>query len=551
MPSKENPTQLPVTQTTQMRNPSLSFQPSVDLITWGSVENPELFEKGTVKTKYSHYIAQQMKNEPVGHTSLRFTIPADPQVIKRLEFYKDKGLTYRESKAFVGVQNPDGTLSRHTIPVLEIYFSWWPKKFKNRTPEFDMYSELSNQLSEKDKDKKGSSLVNYQSLITPEHKEVIDDKNKFEKNLSLINELRNKLQLRKFTPFDINKIEFVIQLIDLCEDYNRVVNRAIDLNGLFKELHFELPNAAKTPMNPNLSYENGEFEKAIKILDKLYERYKDTYNEQLIRELDAHQQALQDNYEYMGQRPSHVLTLPLTFDSHDVTKLNAMKMLDTIEKLYTNHDYRFLTTNCARTARMVLVSGVSDEMKDEMCRSNITGRMLKKPKIETPTSIKDFGLLLQKTIASLSGGAPLEGAGYYLKLLGNKKMTPEHQVLIAKSLQFLKLLDELAANNRIAKKQATKLAKLAYDLTTNPDYHIQAFTKEWSAIKLTYGTPKDQRIAIKSLGKQLISSGEVFVKGKTSRKNENLGTISRYSLFGSNTTKPKDVGNVPDKVIKP
>lgn len=540
MPLTENPIQPPVAQTAQMKKSAMSFQPSVDLITWGSVENPNLFKKGAVKAKYSRYIAQQMKSEPVGHTSLRLTIPYDAQVIKRLELYRDKGLTLSESKAFVGVQNPDGTLSRQAIPVLEIYFSWWPNKFKKRTLEFDMYSELSNKLSEEDKDKAGFSVVNYQSLITPEHKEVIDDMEKFEKNLLLINELRNKLQLRKFTSFDIDKIDFIIQLIDLCQDYNRVGTGAIDLKELFEEYHFELPHTSKMLMRPNLDYENGEFEKAIKILDKIHERYKESYHKQLMRDLDAHQQALKDNYEYMGQRPSHVLTLPLTLDSHDVTKLSTMNMIDMIERLYAHHDYHFITTNCARTARMVLVSGMNEKMSEAMSMPDSTGRKLKKPKIETPTSIKDFGLLLQKTMASLSSGAHLEGVRYYLKLLGNKQMTSEHQVLIAKSLQFLKLLDELAVNNRIGSKQATNLAKLAYDLTTKPNYHIRAFTKALSTVKLTYGTPNDQRMALKSLGKQLISAGEVYVE-----------TVSRYTLFGKNTMKSKDNGSEPGKVIKP
>ncbi len=181
MPLADVAIQTAKTNTSHLISSYQQFQPYVELLTWGSIDNTKLYRNGQIKAKYRHYVAEQIKMEPVGHTSLRFVLPADPQVIKRLESLTSKGVSCRETKVFVGVKNPDGTFSRQSIPALDIYFSWWPKKFQSATMEFDMYSELSNRLSHREKNSAGSHLVNYETLITQEHRKAIHNRELFEK----------------------------------------------------------------------------------------------------------------------------------------------------------------------------------------------------------------------------------------------------------------------------------------------------------------------------------------------------------------------------------
>ncbi|WP_019215447.1 hypothetical protein [Legionella tunisiensis] len=185
----------------------------------------------------------------------------------------------------------------------------------------------------------------------------------------------------------------LLELINFCEDYAQVTHKPIDLTKLLTENSFDIHSAEDVTLSYKLSYERGEFGQAIKVLDQIYEHYKEVLNHEITRELDVHEQALRDNYELRGQRPSHTLMLPLTLDGNDVTKLNAMKMMDRIEEICTNENYHFLTLNCARAARTVLVSGMSREMRDLRDSSQIRRGLLTRTKIETPSSIKDFALL--------------------------------------------------------------------------------------------------------------------------------------------------------------
>lgn len=517
----------------------VKFQPYVELLTWGSVANPQNLKKNKIPAKYKHYVAEQMKFEPVGHTSLRFQLPADPAIRTRLQTLNDKGVSFRETMAYVGVKNCDGTTSRQSLPVFEIYFSWWPKKFKHKTFDFDTYSELSNRLSEGAKEKVGSNLMDYKNLYTSEHSDIFYQKKLFEKNILLITDLRKRLQSRNFIQFDVNKVDFMLQLIQFAKDFSKVTNTPLGLIKILKDNDFEVPKKGDNSTY-RLNYETGEFVKAIKILDHIYDNYVNMLNNEITNELMIHQEFLRDNYEMKGKRPDHTLFLPLTMDNQDGSKLNAMTMLDMIEQLYENKNYHFFSTNCAAAARKILVAGMSQEMRDVKKDPKTKKRMFKKPWIETPSSVHNFGLLLQKQMVRLSRNERSPSASHYLQLINEMKMTPKHQILIAKSLQFLKLLEDLSASKQVNQKQADKLAKLTYDLTTNPKYHRCQFNEALSATKLKYGTKKDKRLKFKSLGSQMLRAAEAFVNQERQETSKADGSLSRFSFLAGKSTQPKD-----------
>ena len=116
-PQSKTPNTMEPAQTTA--NAPLSFKPYVELLTWGSLDNPKLYKKGKIHTKYKHYIAEQMKFEPVGHTSIRLLLPADTSIRERLKRLNGEEVSYRETMAYVQANQSDGTLSRQSIPVIE------------------------------------------------------------------------------------------------------------------------------------------------------------------------------------------------------------------------------------------------------------------------------------------------------------------------------------------------------------------------------------------------------------------------------------------------
>jgi hypothetical protein len=499
------------TDLTSINKPSNSkptqpdFEPSMELLTWGSIDNSKLYEKSRLKPKYKHYVIEQLKSEPVGHTSLRFQLPADPAITKRLAPFIDKGLAYRQTKAYVRVKNPDGSFSRKSQTVLEVHFSWWPKKYKDRTIESDRYNELSNHLSEQEKEDSGSFLKDYEKLVVDkEHKKAIIDENIFAQNLNVIAELSRKLQFNHITPLDMAKNDLVKQLTSLCDDYSKTMGITLDLSKIFKEHGVSIEGISSTNQHEKNGYQEGDIDKFKDILFEIYGHYKNAYYNTLIPDLKAHQQAQKDRYELIGQRPKHSVSLPLTLDDNDSTKLNAMKMIAMIESIYTKKGYHFFTSNCARAARLVIEAGISGEAKEKVHASKHSKKLLKRPMIETPSSVKDFGILLRKQMDNLANDTNQDTPQYYLNLLNKIPLNQENQVLLAKSLQFLKLLDKLYSKNKVKKTKATTLSKLSYDLMINPKEFKSKFELELSSLKLKYSTSKADRELIKSLGHEMI-----------------------------------------------
>jgi hypothetical protein len=352
----------------------VTFKPFVEVLTWNSRQDLSVsaVSKKKVRRGYFHHVKAGLRqsahdllkftrNESIGHAALKFTLPDTPEIREKLEGLKDN-IVLTETFAYIGSNGKSGAYLSNQVPVIEVYFSWWPDKENGFEKKVEKNTDLERENDDNLKPRKNIKLSKTFTSKTTIIKRILNEKTA-EKELK-------------------------------CKILNRIIKNKI---SLINKLDTKKESKEKKLLNNDLDKLNASIIKLEKEIESLNSEI--NHLKRYAIRFENHVNAMVSS---VGRTPDRMKKLPLSTSGAEPNTLDLTAMLDSIKSIYDDKKYQGFHLgkrgeNCASSVTKIIVAGSKTSMiaNQKLLRKTLVKGRLRR---ETPTSVADKAQILASSL---------------------------------------------------------------------------------------------------------------------------------------------------------